>query len=255
MSIPPILFIHGAANAAWVWAAWRKHLTALGHTPVVIDLRGHGRSLPVEWETMTMDSYLADIESVTPQISERLGAHPVIAGWSMGGLLAMMYASRHPETPALALFAPSPPLEVAGRGDPEAVRATPREAFGPELYGVFPDDPARSRAALFDLTDEEQAAVRSNSAGALESGFARRQRLRGISIPAGSISCPSLVIHGDQDSAIAPTRSEAVAAYLGAERIAVPGAGHWGPVFNDDLVRRLAQELDEWLRRCFSEPG
>lgn len=255
MPVPPILFIHGAANGAWVWEAWRRNLSALGHQPIVIDLRGHGRSLPVDFDTMTMDDYVADVESVTSQVAARLGAHPVIAGWSMGGLVAMMYASRHPETPALALFAPSPPEEVAGKGDPEKIRATPRTAYGPDLYGIYPDDIERSRPALFDLSDAEAVRVLESSVGALESGFARRQRIRGLSVPADSILCPSLVVHGALDKSISPESSRGVAYHLKSEIIEVAEAGHWGPVYHEETVADLAVRLDAWLRQCFSEPS
>src|SRR5690242_7195765 len=119
----------------------------------------------------------------------------------MGGLIAMMYAEKHPETPGLVLFAPSPPVEVGGRADPEKVRATPTTAFGPELYGLYPDNYQRSRRALRDLNEDEARKVLENSAGAQESGFARRQRQRGISVDAASITCPKLVIYGENDTA------------------------------------------------------
>lgn len=252
MPIPPILFIHGAANGAWVWDSWRAGLIELGHVPIVIDLRGHGRSLPVDFTTMTMDDYVADVESVVPQVAARYGVHPVIAGWSMGGLVAMMYAALHPETPALALFAPSPPVEVAGRADPERVRATPSTAYGPELYGIYPDDVEKSLPALADLTADEAARVLAASAGAQESGFARRQRLRGISVPAESVTCPSLVIAGSEDRAIAADSSKAVAGYLNSLYIEVPGAGHWGPIVHQETVTDLARQLDGWLQQCLN---
>jgi pimeloyl-ACP methyl ester carboxylesterase len=254
LPIPPILFIHGAANGAWVWEGWRRQLTSLGHQPIVLDLRGHGRSLPVDFSTITMDDYVADVESVTGQVTARFGQHPIIAGWSMGGLIAMMYAARHPETPGLILFAPSPPVEVGGRADPEKVRATPTIAFGPELYGLYPQNYERSRRALKDLTEDEAKRVLANSDGALESGFARRQRQRGISIPADSISCPSILIHGESDTAISPENSAGVAAYLGAELVSLPEAGHWAPVYGEECIANLAPLLDGWLRRCCSTP-
>jgi pimeloyl-ACP methyl ester carboxylesterase len=248
-----VLFIHGAANGAWVWDAWRRNLSAIGHQPIVIDLRGHGRSLPVDFSEITMDDYVHDVESVTTQVEARLGAHPIIAGWSMGGLVAMIYASRHPETPGLILFAPSPPVEVAGRADPEKVRATPTTEFGPELYGLYPENFQRSRRALKDLSEEEARRVLENSRGALESGFARRQRQRGISIDAASITAPKLLIYGDADTAISPESSRATAAYLDAEVISLADAGHWAPVMGETTVSNLVPQVDAWLRRCFSE--
>lgn len=250
MALPPLLLIHGAANGAWVWDFWRRELRALGWDPNVVDLRGHGKSLPVDFSTVTMEDYVADAESVTGQMRARLGAHPVLLGWSMGGLVAMMYASKHEDTPGLVLLAPSPPLQVQGRADPQEVRRTPSTPFGPDLYGVYPDDPQRSReGALFDLTEEEQAAVLRNSVGALESGFARRQRKRGIDIPAGSVRCPVLVLYGERDRHFPPELNRRVSLFLGGDSVGVRDAGHWGLVYSERAVKEAAPEVDRWLRR------
>src|SRR5262245_23646954 len=119
MALPALICVHGAASGAWVWDTWRKHLGALGWQVNVMDLRGHGRSLPVDLSETTMEDYLADLESVAPQIARATGSHPVVVGWSMGGLVALMYAARHADTPALVLLSPSAPLEVAGKASIE----------------------------------------------------------------------------------------------------------------------------------------
>jgi pimeloyl-ACP methyl ester carboxylesterase len=245
---PPLLLIHGAANGAWVWEFWRRELKALGWDPNVLDLRGHGASLPVDFAEVTMEDYVGDVESVTAQMRARLGAEPVLGGWSMGGLVAMMYAARHPETPALVALAPSPPLQVQGRSDAEEVRKTPSAPFGPELYGVFADDPERTKDATSDLTDAERDAVLERSRGALESGFARRQRKRGIDIPAGAIRCPSLVLYGEEDRHFPPELNRRISLFLGADSIAVPDAGHWGLVYSERAVAAAAPKVDAWLR-------
>lgn len=249
MADQALLLIHGAANGAWVWDAWRRHLGPLGWQVNVLDLRGHGRSLPIDFDSVTMEDYLSDVESVVPQMLASQGAHPVIGGWSMGGLVAMMYAAKHQETPALVLLAPSPPREVAGAASPDEVRKTPATAFGPELYGLYPDDLDKSRRPLADLDDGEARQVLANCVGAQESGLARRQRKRGIRVPPGSIRCPVLVVYGEKDTAISPSHSRQVALYLAGESIAVPDAGHWGIVCSDHTVSDLAPTLDAWLRR------
>lgn len=247
MPFPALLFIHGAANGAWVWDSWRAQMKALDWDANVLDLRGHGRSLQADLSQVTMEDYVSDVEAVTSQIAARLGQHPVIAGWSMGGLVAMMYARGHPETPALVLFASSSPLQVQGRSSAEEVRRTPSAPFGPELYGVYPDDVERSKEALFDLTDEEAARVTEHCKGAQESGFARRQRKRGISISQGSIRCPALVVYGEKDGLFPPEVNRRLALFLGADLLAVPGAGHWGLVYSDSAVAATAPKLDSWL--------
>ena len=110
-----MLLIHGAANGAWVWQFWRRELRELGWDVNVLDLRGHGQSLPVDFSTVTMEDYVWDVESVMSQIKARQGKTPILAGWSMGGLVAMMYAAKHQDVPALVLFEPSAPVQVAGR--------------------------------------------------------------------------------------------------------------------------------------------
>jgi pimeloyl-ACP methyl ester carboxylesterase len=253
MPYPSILLVHGAANGAWVWDSWRAALGALGWEVNVLDLRGHGRSLPIDMNEVTMESYVGDLESVAAQIAATQGQHPVVGGWSMGGLVSMMYASKQPEVPCLLLFAPSPPLEVQGKATLDELRKTPLTPFGPELYGVYPADIEASRAAMPDLTDEEIARVLERSAGAEESGLARRQRKNGVSVPKGSIACPSLVVFGEEDAMISPEHSRGVAAHLWGETLAVARAGHWGVAYSERIVSQTAPSVDAWLRRALPE--
>jgi pimeloyl-ACP methyl ester carboxylesterase len=253
MSYPSLLLVHGAANGAWVWDAWRNALKPLGWQVNVLDLKGHGRSLPVDMTTVTMEDYAADLESVAGQIEAHYGRRPVIGGWSMGGLVAMMHAAKHPETPALLLFAPSPPLEVQGKASLNDLRGVTLSPYGPELYGIHPDDAQASTEALADLTDAEAARVREMSRGAEESGLARRQRKSGLSIPAGAVISPTLVIYGDQDTMIRPEHSRGTAQYLQADAMFVPRLGHWGLVANEASVARIAPAVDGWLRKVLHD--
>jgi pimeloyl-ACP methyl ester carboxylesterase len=249
VAYPSILLIHGGVTAAWIWDLWREHLKALGWEVNVLDLRGHGRSLPVDFSTITMEDYVTDIASVTGQIAAIQGRHPIVGGWAMGGLVAMMHAAAEPDVPALLLFSPSPPLEVAGRGDPEIVRQTPSGVFGPEVYGLYVDDIEASRPTLHDLTDEEARAVLEGVRGAEESGMARRQRRRGVSLAPGASGTPSLVVFGEADNHFAPELNRSLAIYLGGDALAVPRAGHWGIIRGERFVAETAPRIDAWLRR------
>jgi pimeloyl-ACP methyl ester carboxylesterase len=252
MAYPSLLLVHGAANGAWVWDAWRAALRPYGWEVNVLDLRGHGRSLPTDMNEVTMELYVQDLESVAGQIAAVQGKHPVVGGWSMGGLVAMMYAAKpEVEVPGLLLFAPSPPLEVQGRTPADELRNYALTPFGPELYGLHVGDLEASRAAMPDLTDEEIARVLERSAGATESGLARRQRKSGISVP--SVRAPAFVVYGDQDASIDPAHSRKLAAHLGGDSMMVPGAGHWGIVYNQRIVEMLAPGVDNWLRRTLEE--
>jgi pimeloyl-ACP methyl ester carboxylesterase len=252
MPQPSILLIHGGVTAAWIWDAWRAHLGALGWEVNVLDLRGHGRSLPVDMATVTMDDYVGDVASVAEQIATARGAYPVIGGWAMGGLIAMLHAAMEPRVPGLLLFAPRLPLEIADRAPPEVVRQTPSGPFGPEIYGLYPDDLAASREALHDLSDGEAVVVLEQVQGAQESGLARRQRLRGVSLAVGAVACPSLVVFGEADRQVPPDLNRRLAIYLGADALPVSETGRWGIVCHEPSVLRAADGVDRWLRRNFS---
>jgi pimeloyl-ACP methyl ester carboxylesterase len=245
---PSILLIHGGITGAWIWDLWRDRLGDLGWQVNVLDLRGHGRSLPVDFATITMEDYVADVASVTSQIAAAQGRHPIIGGWAMGGLVAMMHAASEPDVSGLLLFAPSPPLEVAGRGDPDVVRRTPAGPFGPEGYGLHAGDLEASRTALHDLTDEEARGVLAGVRGAEESGMARRQRRRGVSLTPGAIRAPSLVVFGEGDAHFPPEYQRSLAIFLAGDAVAVPGAGHWGIVCHEEAVSATAPRVDAWLR-------
>ncbi len=249
MAYPSILLIHGGITAAWIWDLWRARLGELGWEVNVLDLRGHGHSLPVDFTTITMEDYVADVASVATQIAAAQGRHPIIGGWAMGGLVAMMYAATQPQVPGLLLFAPSPPLQVAGRADPDVVRATPSGSFGPQVYGLDADDLVASRRALHDLTDEEARGVLERVRGAEESGMARRQRRRGISLEPEAIRAPSLVVFGEQDAYFGPEYHRSLAIYLAGDALPVPRAGHWGVVAGEGFIRETAPRIDDWLRR------
>jgi pimeloyl-ACP methyl ester carboxylesterase len=248
VAYPSLLLVHGAANGAWVWDAWRAALRPFGWEVNVLDLRGHGRSLPADMTEVTMEVYVNDLESVCEQITAVQGRHPVVGGWSMGGLVAMMYAAKAEDVPGLLLFAPSPPLEVQGRTPAGELRSYAVSPFGPEVYGVHVDDAEASRAAMPDLTDEEIARVLERSVGATESGLARRQRKAGISVP--SVAAPSMLIYGDQDE---PAMRRSIATHLGSDSMMLPGAGHWGIVYSERMVSVLAPGVDNWLRRTLED--
>lgn len=248
MAYPSILLIHGGITAAWVWDLWRERLGELGWQVNVLDLRGHGHSLPVDFATITMEDYVADVASVASQIAAAQGRQPIVGGWAMGGLVAMMHAAAQPDVSGLLLFAPSPPLEVAGRGAADVVRATPSGPFGPEVYGLHDDDLEASRQTLHDLTDEEARGVLESVRGAQESGMARRQRRRGVSLAPGAIRAPSLVVFGEQDAHFPPEYQRSLAIYLAGDAMAVPRTGHWGIVCHGESVALAAPRVDDWLR-------
>ncbi len=201
------------------------------------DLRGHGASTAVDMRFVSMLDYLEDIKGV---VRDHMQQPPVLVGWSMGGLLAAM-AAEQVEVAACIMLAPSPPKQVLGDIDNDAVDQIP-VLIDPRTYGIDAADPHGS-PALSELPPHERVRVASSVHD--DSGLARRERKRGIAVE--RLTAPSLVIAGEQDTAIPFADSQATAKHLGAEFLRVPDAGHWGLVLGND-VPDLAVRVDAWLR-------
>jgi pimeloyl-ACP methyl ester carboxylesterase len=159
------------------------------------------------------EASMSNYAAVAVRAAEWLPA-PRALGWSMGGLVAVMAASRA-EAAALVLLEPSPPAEV--QGVDETVSPEPG-TFDPEAtYGPFPPG-IRARP---------------------ESALARAERKRGISVP--SLPCPALVVTGEE---FAEERGRVAEAY-GAEQLHLPGLDHWRLV----LEPRAREAVRAYLSR------
>ncbi|MGS2619506.1 alpha/beta fold hydrolase [Micromonospora sp. LZ34] len=111
----PLLLLHGAGGNLAQMTTLAEHLRPT-HRVVTVDLRGHGRSGDGPWR---WDDVLADLAAVT----DHLGlTSPAVVGVSLGGMLATLWAQRHPECPGAVSLDGNPPLnrpdQLAGM-DPE----------------------------------------------------------------------------------------------------------------------------------------
>ena len=167
---PSVLLVHGAANSAPVWKYWQESLARLGWSSHALDLRGHGRS-PGSVDGASMTDYADDVAEAASGLPEA----PVVLGWSMGGLVALMFATRG-SARACVTLAPSTP--AAERDPMVEIR---RGTFGTEGYGITSDDPA-DQPAMPDLDIEERLIALGSAS--LESRMARDERRAGITIPA-----------------------------------------------------------------------
>ncbi|MEK7814788.1 MAG: alpha/beta hydrolase, partial [Chloroflexota bacterium] len=229
-SHPPIILVHGAANSAQVWTFWQRQLADHGWTSHAIDLRGHGRSTQADLSHTSMHDYAADIRSLVNQLRQR----PVLIGWSMGGLVAMMAAATG-DALACVTLAPSVPAQ---RTDGSIPLRTGE--FGPEEYGITSRDP-ENQPRMPDL-DTEERKIALTSLGR-ESRLARDERRLGIVIEA--LPCPLLILTGAEDKEWPIERYHGL--WLDAEYHQVDGASHWGLVLNRRALAKAVPEVVRWL--------
>jgi pimeloyl-ACP methyl ester carboxylesterase len=234
---PPVILVHGAANSAAVWTYWSAALAADGWPSYAIDLRGHGASAPTDLSQTGMRDYLDDVRQLAEQLRER----PVIVGWSMGGLVAIMAAEAGLARACVGL-APSTPAETVDEGVTLRVGE-----FGPAEYGITSRDPD-DQSAMPDL-DHEERLVALGSLGQ-ESRYARDERQRGIVV--SSLPCPLLIVTGTGDRQW--PRERYAGLHLPAEHLVMEGASHWGLVLNRRALAATIPGVLAWLTRVSSGP-
>jgi pimeloyl-ACP methyl ester carboxylesterase len=234
---PPIVLVHGAANSGLVWTFWQQALAEQGWASYTIDLRGHGRSAAIDLSHTSMYDYAADVRTLALQLKRP----PVIIGWSMGGLVALVAAANGLASACVAL-APSAP---ARHSNPAANLRTGE--FGPEEYGIRDRNPDEQRA-MPDL-DREERIIALSSLGK-ESRLARDERQAGVVIE--SIPCPLLIVTGTADTQWPRERYHDL--WLKAEFLSVEGVSHWGLVLNRRALVTMVHGVLHWLAGTLLEP-
>lgn len=247
---PPVVVLHGGPGAHHDYLLPGFDTLAEGRTLIYYDQRGGGRSaverdVPVGWKEQ-----VADLEALREawQIDQL-----VMAGYSWGGLLALLYAIEHPDRVGqLALVSPAPsnraaraefeqrlaarnahPAILAERQrmrdeglatrDPERFR---RRSFELSVTGYFHDPARAADLTPFRITGRTQQEV-WDSLGAYD--------LR----PAlATLSFSAIVLHGEDDPIPLETAEE-TATLLGAEFARLPECGHVPYVEAPALFRRL----------------
>jgi pimeloyl-ACP methyl ester carboxylesterase len=100
---PPLFFIHGWTCNRTNWRDQVPHF-AKKHRVVAVDLRGHGESDKPD-QDYNIEGFVRDVAWLIGELGlER----PVVVGHSMGGVIAMNLARRHPDLARAIVMVDSP---------------------------------------------------------------------------------------------------------------------------------------------------
>ena len=91
---PPLVLLHGGAAHAHWWDHLAPLLAEQYHV-VALDLRGHGDSSWVVPPAYEIEDYVGDLEEAFAALHLE---SPVLVGHSLGGFIALTYATRHAAT-------------------------------------------------------------------------------------------------------------------------------------------------------------
>jgi proline iminopeptidase len=218
---------------------------------VYLDQRGQGRSDRSTPDRWTLDAWADDI----PAFCDAVGIeHPVVLGWSWGGMIAARYAGRYPDHPAKLIL-----QCTMARLDIETVMDKMRRLGG--------DDAAQAaRAFWVDGSPEGMAAYAQHclplySAVPLSADNLTRAALNPDLLLGGprlimaadttadlaKVACPTLVVAGEDDPICPVEAAEEIVKSLPQDKVRferIPGARHYP---HEDRPDRLFEVLRSFL--------
>jgi 2-succinyl-6-hydroxy-2,4-cyclohexadiene-1-carboxylate synthase len=232
-----VLLLHGFTHTG---NSWQPVLDALGRGQRALapDLAGHGTA---------SEGRPANLNGVITDLAGLMSSGTVVAGYSMGGRLALHLALDQPErTRHLVLIGASPGLadsaerearrhaddELAGQIERSSIEEfASRWATTPVLSGLPPSLAARVHQDRLRSTPAGLArALRGLGTGALPSLWGRL----------GELTMPVTLVAGERDNKFQDIAREMAASLQQAEVVVVPGTGH---AVHLEAPRRVAEVI------------
>jgi len=159
--MPPLVLVHGLSSSRETWTRLLPELTKRFRV-LRFDQRGHGESSHVPG-TYTLAHYMPDAISFCERI---VGAPAVVAGHSLGGVVAAVLGRERPDL-VRGVFLEDPPLY---RADDEEPSDTGVSRMFPVMYRVLTDMRARN-APIGEYESMIGSAPAMNGTGTLRDAF------------------------------------------------------------------------------------
>ena len=235
---PPLVLIHGLGLNR---AMWREQTPTLSHDRQVItyDLYGHGDS-PAPCEPPSLALFARQFAGVMAHFDL---PHAIVAGFSLGGMIARRIAMDMPHLVSGLAILHSPHARTGVEQDAIQARVQQAEAAGPGATveaalerwftaGFHAANPAVMRDVR-DWVLANDPAIYPAIYQVLVDGVAE------LIAPSPPIAIPSLILTGDEDYGNNPAMSAAIAAEIaGASLVILPGLRHMAMLEAPDIFNR-----------------
>jgi pimeloyl-ACP methyl ester carboxylesterase len=220
-----VVCIHGAGGGGWEWGVWARVLAVRGFAVVAPDLMPSRNGLE-------KTSFL-DYRSQVMDWCAGAGANIVLAGASLGGLLALA-AAPFAKPRALVLVNPMPPAGVVAR--------PLHERYPPIVPWASERALASTQRALPDADDA--ARLHAFRRWRDESGAVLNDARDGIAIE--SPRCPVLLFASEADAEVPAAVTRALGVRFAADVRTLSGASHIGPLLGRKAAD-IAAEAAAWI--------
>lgn len=226
----PVIFLHAFPLNRAMWEGEISSLLAMpdcGWRLISLDWRGFGES-EIPNDISTMELLADDVAALMDALGIQKAA---LCGLSMGGYAAFAFLRAYPERLAGLILADTRP----GADTPEARANRESVALLAETEGVGAIADLQLPRLISNYTrqrhPEVETRVRQLMDAATSKGVAAASR--GMALRPDSsdllanITCPTLVIVGEQDALTSPSTAQEYAARIpGARMVVIPQAGH-----------------------------
>ncbi|WER44618.1 alpha/beta hydrolase [Cupriavidus sp. WKF15] len=228
-ALPCAVFVHGAQNDHSVWALQTRWFANHGFSVLAVDLPGHNRS---------KGAPLATVEAMADWVMSLVAAAGVTApvlvfGHSMGSLIALECAARHPQSVrGIAMLATAYPMKVS---DALLDAALNREdqaiamvnAWSHSSLANKPSSPGPGAWMQGGSQRLMERVSRNNpSVHVFHNDFTACNTYAHGEEAAAALACPALFITGSKDMMTSPKAAQALAAKMAnASMVSVP-CGH-----------------------------
>ncbi len=241
-----IFFSHGLL---WSHRMFKEQIDFLSKNYRVIayDHRGQGQSevkAPFDMDTVAEDA---------AALTEKLAVGPVhFAGLSMGGFVGIRLAARHPDLIKSLIL-----LETSANAEPVENLPQYKTMNGiVKWLGIIPPISSKVMHIMFaeswlsnpankSLIKHWKSELSSNKrsiSGPVEGVIYRK----GVEDELSKISCPTMIIVGDEDVATKPEKAKYIQMGIAKAKLhIIPGAGHSSCIEKPDQVNRL---ISDWLQ-------
>lgn len=242
----PILLLHGWGMHAGMWEQVAAQLADL-YTVHCVNLPGYGGS-------KACTPYTLDV--LVQQLSENYGEALTVAGWSLGGQVALRWAQLHPAQVKKLVLVSTTPCFVQKENWVCAMQADTLQEFAAALLQNHALTLKRFLALQVRGSENEKQILSDLRTQLFAQGEPDMNALKGgleilrdsdLRELLGDIAQPTLVIAGDRDTLTPKAASEAMAQSLPEARLAVvQGAAH-APFLSHPQVfmQHLKSFLDE----------
>lgn len=223
-TLPAIVLLHGAGFDHTTWALHTRWFAHHGFAVLAPDLPGHGRSSGKPLPT------IADMADWTAALIEASGATKAkLVGHSMGSLIALETAARHPaKVSGLSLIGTAATMTV-GPDLLRAAEANDQAAIDMvSIWGLgFQAELGGSLAPGLWMHSGAQRVLERCRPGVLYNDLAACNAYQGALAAAATITVPTTLILGERDMMTPAKAGKALAAAIPhAKTIVLPGAGH-----------------------------